>query len=233
MDSYNQLMTTDISMPQEQYISFMTEVIQSQVQPKSKLVPLDKVKGRNECGVMIQMNGSPHENRFLNINKQPDVLSSVRKVPAPDLAKSTGRDKTPREKYRTSPYIYYDTNQDVVKSNFAKVVPDFKLASGRREMPSNIEHLGYIDITKATQGYEYLSHSRKPSDITAFDKQLSRERAQVGTQQTVSTDYQSELPILEKVDFSDFLPNSINKKRRIKGNMVLASSFTTTAHSRR
>ena len=110
MDSYNQLLTTDVSLPQDQYISFMTEVIPSQALPKSKLVALDKVKGRNECGVLITMNGSPHENRVLNINKQPEVLSNVRKVPAPDLAKSTGRDKTPIAKYRTSPYIYYDTN---------------------------------------------------------------------------------------------------------------------------
>lgn len=62
----------------------MTEITYNN---KSKLVAIDKQKSREPITFLFNSNGGPNENRFLNINKSPEILSTVRKIGQVNLAK--------------------------------------------------------------------------------------------------------------------------------------------------
>lgn len=98
----------------------------------NKLVPLDKLTSRVPLS-FISKEG-PNENRFLNINKSPKILSTIKNVGSPDIGKYTGRKDMPVDKYRSN--IYYDPNMDSVMPTISKVVPDFNRFTTRKE-PGN------------------------------------------------------------------------------------------------
>eukprot|EP00347_Sterkiella_histriomuscorum_P012617 403367881 len=200
------------------YLAFMTEVpgINSNNYPqvKSKLVAIDKLIGREQTSFLNErMNAGPNENRFLNINKSPEILSTVRRIGKVEISKQTGRKDDLVDKFKSD--IYYDANYDSVQSTQSKVVPNFNKFTSRKELFMDSDFNGYIDNLKVAKQMDFISSFRKPKEPTLFDKQLARDYTFQTT--ATSTDYSlptiEQLPILEKVGFSEYLPNSVAKRK--------------------
>lgn len=123
----------------------------------SKLVPIDKQKGRD---AWYLSQNSPNEQRFININKSPEVLSSVRKAGSPDLKRTTGRKVKPVDKYRND--TIYNAKLDYVMSNSTGVVPDFKRYITRQDIVNtSVSHNDTIDSSLVTSGIELLSYKKR------------------------------------------------------------------------
>ena len=70
----------------------------------------------------------------------------MRKVTSLDIGKITGRKGIQVDKYRSN--VYYDPNVDFVKPNAAKVVPDFKRFTCRKDPVFKSYNQGFIDDEK-------------------------------------------------------------------------------------
>jgi len=95
-------------------------------------------------------NGGPNENRFLNINKSPEILSTVRRVGNVSISKYSGRKDIPFDK--DLPKHFYDYDEDCIKSKLSKVVPNFDKLPKRKDQIIKSEHTGFYDSTKILYG---------------------------------------------------------------------------------
>jgi hypothetical protein len=103
---------------------------------KSKLIEMDKMQGRYHSphllslGFIVSKNESPHMNRFLNINRSPEVLSKIQRTRSPSLDGYSPR----KDIALNSNCIHncYDVNIDAVKANPAKPTLDFNRVTARK-----------------------------------------------------------------------------------------------------
>ena len=87
---------------------------------------------RLSIGFIVSKNESPNENRFLNINKSPVVLSKYERVKSPNLSGYSERKDT-QFRPPNCVKICYDQNYDVVRPNPTKPVVDFMRATARKD----------------------------------------------------------------------------------------------------
>ena len=103
---------------------------------RSKLIEMNKMQGRDHSphrlsmGFLNKRSDCPNEHRFDNINKSPEVLSTVKHVKSPSLS-----GYSPRKNLNPIPNcasICYDINLDAVKPSPAKPVLDFQKVTARQ-----------------------------------------------------------------------------------------------------
>ena len=66
------------------------------------------------------------------INKDPLVLSSVRRVKSIDISKQSGRTTKTQSYKKKQSDVYYDANIESIKPPISKVVLDFKRLTARK-----------------------------------------------------------------------------------------------------
>ena len=67
----------------------------------------------------------------MNINKSPEILSSVRRVGKVSISKYSGRKDIPYDK--DLPNHFYDYDENCIKSNLSKLVPNFNKIPQRKD----------------------------------------------------------------------------------------------------
>lgn len=126
---------------------------------------MDKMQSRYHnphllsIGFIVSKNESPNENRFLNINKSPEMLSTMKRIKSPDLSGYSFRKE--EKPIINCASIYYDSNLDSVRPNPAKPVLDFKRCTARRERPDGSGFQGIIDNSKVKLAQDTMSLQRQ------------------------------------------------------------------------
>lgn len=173
---------------------------------KSKLIEMDKMQDRYHnphllsLGFIVSKNESPHMNRFLNINRSPEVLTQVKRVVSPSID-----GYSPRKGLETISNCVqncYDYSIDTVKKNPDRSALDFsKITSRKSDLADGSGFRGIINYSNVTTGKDAILPNQHIAGYLEFDKLKGREWLD-----DVST------PKPEKVDFTSYLPNSIKKK---------------------
>ncbi|CDW91728.1 UNKNOWN [Stylonychia lemnae] len=204
-------------------IAFMTEIPQVQ---KNRVVMIDKQLSRETIS-FLNSSAVPNENRFININKSPEILSSVRRVGNVSISKYSTRKEMPID--QNKPQHFYDYDEDCIKSKLSKVVPNFNKFSSRKDQVIKSEHSGFVDNTQILKGLEQTSSYKRLYESTVFEKQLERDYGYLNS--GFAADYSLEtfekLPVLEKVDHSTYLPNSLTKKQNRLNQSVISNGSLT------
>jgi hypothetical protein len=147
---------------------------------KSKLIEMDKMQDRYHSphllslGFIISKNESPHMNRFLNINRSPEVLSSVKRQPSPSLEGYSPRKAM--ELVSNCIVNCYDYNLDAVKNTTDKACLDFKSITSRKsELPDGSGFRGIINYSKVSEGLDMILPNQQVPGYLEFDKMKGRE----------------------------------------------------------
>jgi len=179
---------------------------------KSKLIEMDKMQDRYHnphllsLGFIISKNESPHMNRFLTINRSPEVLSQVKRVSSPSLNGYSPRKGI--EVVSNCVQNCYDYNIDSVKKNPNKSALDFsRITSRKTDLMDGSGFRGIINYSNVTTGKDTILPNQQVPGYLEFDKIKGREWLE-----DLSTATGSSTPKPLKVDFTDYLPNSIKRK---------------------
>jgi hypothetical protein len=165
---------------------------------------------------LVSKHESPNEKRFENINKSPTILSTIKRIPSPKLRGITGRKD--EEPVTNCAIFYYDANIDAVKNNPAKPTLDISKITARKDQTSNLSGFqGFIDNSKVIQAKDIHTLPRQMLGYSAFNKYKGREWVQELFKSDLSN---------TRIDFNDYLPNSI-KRKRIKNLTKLPGSPRT------
>jgi hypothetical protein len=129
--------------------------MESSLSKKSHLIEMEKMLDRYHnphllsIGFIVDRNESPHHNRFLNINKSPQVLSKIERIKSPSIKGYSPRGEMLNVVKANCAESCYDANLDAVMHNAGKnVLIDFKKTTARKDQLNGSGFQGFIDSTK-------------------------------------------------------------------------------------